>query len=205
MVHQQSLENVVAHYVAHERPLIQHRRQFLADRYVENGNNLDIELCFDLWIVEQPIHARYFRLNLSTAAQQAVIHALRERANDLGNARTFNEIFIIISQIEIRGFREMGKYDISWYLAAQMGIEPEMVYLHRGTRVGARELGYLQNVRYVRVNVLSQIEGCASLLQLSAQEVENLLCDYHKEFGEDEPFAVKCFRCLAAQQLGAPP
>lgn len=198
MVHGPSLELAVQHYETHERDYINHRRQFCADAYAARGNEIDIDLCFDLWVTEQPIHARYFRISLDGQQRDVVVMHLRAVAAALAAANSFEAIFAVVNGLDVRGFREMGVYDISWYIGAQRGIAPNAVYLHCGTRVGARALGLPGNPNVVEVATLANLPNCQPLERLSAQEVENLLCDYSTAFGNDLPFEVKCFRCRNA-------
>src|SRR5438874_1073908 len=60
----------------------------------------------------------------------------------LARARTFNELFAVVEQVRhIRGLGELYAYDTCFRIGAHLGLFPDRVYLHSGTRVGARGLG----------------------------------------------------------------
>lgn len=67
-------------------------------------------------------------------------------------------------------------YDTALRIGAKLGLEPERVYLHAGTRVGARALG----LDWRAPSILSQ-DLPSQLRLLPAWQVEDLLCIY-KEY-----------------------
>lgn len=71
----------------------------------------------------------------------------------------------------IRGAGELLVYDIAQRIGIFRKLEPEVVYLHAGTRQGAKELG-------IRGKVVSRRELAAEFRSLSPSELEDLFCNY---------------------------
>ncbi|CAI4031707.1 Exodeoxyribonuclease V beta chain [Nitrospira tepida] len=76
----------------------------------------------------------------------------------------------------IRGFGELAIYDTAVRIGARLGMEPEFVYLHRGTRKGAKALGLASGGKYLKVGELP-----AEFTKLRPHEIEDCLCIYAKE------------------------
>ena len=77
---------------------------------------------------------------------------------------------------------ELAVYDTAHRIGAFLGIEPELVYLHRGTRDGARELGLGRGRKSLRVDELP-----AEFSRLRPYEIEDCLCIYKSELGKLAP------------------
>jgi len=73
--------------------------------------------------------------------------------------------------IRIKGIAETTCYDIAHRIGARLGLEPEYVYLHAGTREAARDLGR-------RGDKLSISELRIEFRKLSPAEAEDCLCRY---------------------------
>lgn len=76
----------------------------------------------------------------------------------------------------IRGFGELAIYDTAVRIGARLGMEPEFVYLHRGTRKGAKALGLTSRGKYLKVGELP-----AEFTKLKPHEIEDCLCIYARE------------------------
>lgn len=95
-------------------------------------------------------------------------------------ARSFEEILLLVRNVtsKINGLGELYAYDTALRISAKTGHEPTHVYLHAGTRVGAKRLGIPANREYVPMTDLPK-----ALLLLKAHEVESFLCIYKNHFG----------------------
>jgi hypothetical protein len=71
----------------------------------------------------------------------------------------------------ISGIGELATYDIALRIGARIGVAPTRVYLHSGTRVGARALGLGQGRRTLEVSELP-----AAFRRLAPREIEDALC-----------------------------
>ena len=69
------------------------------------------------------------------------------------------------------GIRDLAVYDIAERIGASLGIEPRLVYLHRGTAEGARHLGF-------RGATLDPSLLPEPFSQLTPREIEDCLCIY---------------------------
>ena len=75
----------------------------------------------------------------------------------------------------------MAIYDTALRIGAKLHLEPDQVYLHRGTREGARRLGIGSSERSIPANRLPP-----PLRQLKAREIEDVLFIYKDEFRRNE-------------------
>lgn len=67
-------------------------------------------------------------------------------------------------------------YDAAHRIGAYCRVEPDRVYLHAGTRVGARALGFKGNISYIFRRDLPKAFG-----RLRPYEIEDCLCIYKDE------------------------
>lgn len=123
-------------------------------------------------------------------AHQRRLHqtALKESERRLGGslqalkaAESFHELINLVDSSirSISGIGELAVYDIALRIGARFGIEPSQVYLHRGTRQGARALGL-----GTRRAVLDIADLPAELQKLSPREAEDALCIYKHQLAQ---------------------
>jgi hypothetical protein len=74
---------------------------------------------------------------------------------------------------DINGLAELYAYDTAARIGAKLGLAPRQVYLHRGTREGAKNLGFESSRK-----TIARSELPVELRGLAADEIENLLCIY---------------------------
>lgn len=100
---------------------------------------------------------------------------LRNVVPSLEQAPTFAHLFAIVHLAinDVYKIGELAVYDSSLRIAAWRGLEPESVYMHAGTRVGARALGL--NTRRISIPLA---ELPVTLSRLPAREIEDILCIY---------------------------
>ena len=101
-----------------------------------------------------------------------------ERAN-LADSADFDDLHHAIEQAigPIPGIGELMVYDTSLRIGAKLGLAPKHVYLHSGTRKGARVLGLNWRKPYLEIAELPR-----DLRLLEPHEVEDCLCIYKGEF-----------------------
>lgn len=80
---------------------------------------------------------------------------------------------LIKTMLNIPGAGEMYWYDTAFRIGINLGLYPQKVYLHRGTRIGAKNLGL-----DFRKDVLEMSELPAELQELEPYQVEDFLCLY---------------------------
>lgn len=76
----------------------------------------------------------------------------------------------------ICGIGKLTVYDTALRLGAYLGKRPQVVYLHRGTREGAKALGIGCERRVLETKELPE-----PLRELEPHELEDLLCIYKEE------------------------
>jgi hypothetical protein len=102
---------------------------------------------------------------------------LRQAATALTNASfavaTFDELHEVVRTTigPLRGIGELAVYDVAYRIGAHLGLEPDKVYLHAGTREGARALD-------LGGATLWKDELPKSFHRLSVGEIEDCLCSY---------------------------
>jgi len=94
---------------------------------------------------------------------------------ELNSLKSFYEIHSLLNKIsnEINGIGELTTYDTAFRIGAVRNIYPEKIYLHAGTRVGARTIGIKTNRVYLDISELP-----LAFKKLDIHEVEDCLCIY---------------------------
>jgi hypothetical protein len=93
----------------------------------------------------------------------------------LASAVSFSALHSLVESLilSIRGVGELMVYDTAVRLGAHRGLEPKDVYLHAGTRAGAKALGLNHRARSIPRRDLP-----APLRRIPATELEDILCIY---------------------------
>ncbi len=105
---------------------------------------------------------------------------LLSRISEVKEQTSFHELHSFLERVlaEVPRLGELYFYDTALRLGAYLGFAPEFVYLHRGTRAGARALGLDISHSYL---TLSQLP--VPIRALPAHEAEDFLCIYKSRFG----------------------
>jgi hypothetical protein len=112
------------------------------------------------------------------ALEESRRRLLRARSR-LAKATNFDALLKIVEDT-IGPIHKIGKlavYDTALRIAAWRSLEPEVVYLHAGTRSGAQALGLAY-----REGTIALKELPPPLRRLSAREIEDVLCIYKDVF-----------------------
>ncbi len=109
---------------------------------------------------------------------------LLKQANQLSKCKTFPAIFELVEAVGARvwGIGALTIYDTAQRIAVNKGIEPEKVYLHAGTKEGARALGLS-----VGKGFLVRRELPKEFSRLRLYEIEDCLCIYKDHLGRIKP------------------
>ena len=110
---------------------------------------------------------------LKKAALEKAQQALLMNSEAIAQAKSFDDLFSLVGTIlgPIGGIGELYVYDTSLRIGARLHLLPKKVYLHRGTRLGARALGFDGRAKALEVS-----EMPLELRQLEPHEIEDLLC-----------------------------
>jgi hypothetical protein len=118
--------------------------------------------------------------------QQALEEAhrrLRAIPEEMQKCSSFESLHTLVEQ-EIGSIPDIGPltvYDVTTRIGAHLHLEPEKVYLHSGTREGARALGL-----GMRRKTLEMSELPVEFRRLTAHEIEDCLCLYKDYLGDFE-------------------
>lgn len=105
---------------------------------------------------------------------------LATKESNISNAQNFDQIIDLVSNIKSEKIGELAIYDTAFRIGCFLNKFPEKVYLHSGTRVGARNLiGRLNGKKYLLPNELPSPFHNGDL---PASDIEDILCIYKKEF-----------------------
>ncbi len=98
---------------------------------------------------------------------------------DLRNSSDFDQLLELIEEalVPVEGVGALYAYDVAERIGAKLGMEPQKVYLHAGTSVGAARLGMDASARAIEVSAFPM-----ELQQLRASELEDVLCIYKDDF-----------------------
>ena len=104
--------------------------------------------------------------------------ALLRKKADLRICRTFDELYQMVTQIidPIHGIGELTIYDTAHRIGAYLKLEPEYVYLHAGTRAGAKALNLGSKSKK-----LTKAELPPEFQKLSPDQIEDCLCIFEAE------------------------
>jgi len=116
-------------------------------------------------------HQRRLRGSLLRKARSI----LWDAAKELRRCESFDQLHNLIKEHlkRIRGLAELYYYDTALRIGARLGRMPKRVYLHRGTRDGARNLGLDW-----RADSLDPRGLPKALAVLEPYEIEDFLCIY---------------------------
>lgn len=114
---------------------------------------------------------------IPAAVLRAWTDCLEARARKLGNATTFDELHELIAREaqELHGIGRLTVYDTANRIGAFLGLEPDRIYLHAGTREGAHALG-IRKREWLKPSDLPR-----AFRRLSAGEIEDCLCIFKRQ------------------------
>ena len=110
-------------------------------------------------------------LNSAASELESVLRAIRK-------CRNFAALIGLLERTleNVRGIGDLTTYDIAHRVGAYLSLEPELVYLHRGTRDGAKLLGIDGRMRTIEPSALP-----SAFRRLKPYEMEDALCIYKEE------------------------
>lgn len=123
---------------------------------------------------------------------------VKELKAEISNAKYFDEIleFLTLRGVKknfehINGIGELTEYDIALRIGACYGIYPQKVYLHAGTREGAKRIGIKTYKRkYLEISELPKW-----LQVVEPHLIEDFLCICKDCLSEDSLKSKECLKC----------
>jgi len=135
-------------------------------------------------------HPHQYRIPAASLqeAERRLLSALRS----IEQAKSFDELHKIVKEHinDIWMIDELTVYDTAHRIGGFRRLMPELVYLHRGTRDGARMLGFSGSR-----TTLSRSALPPEFVELEAYEIEDCLCIYKDKLrGAAKPNKTSCRR-----------
>ncbi len=108
---------------------------------------------------------------LTVAVLRAASHRLQKAP--LQGAADFDALHRLVDETigSMRGIGPLTVYDTALRIGAKLGLKPQRVYLHSGTRQGARALGLRWRLLYLAV-----ADFPPELQELEPHEIEDYVC-----------------------------
>jgi hypothetical protein len=118
---------------------------------------------------------RLKKLNLEKFASNLV-----DKKKEIQSTKSFDEILKITHSCKVKGVGELACYDTANRIGSKLGIIPEFIYLHAGTRKGAEKiLNKKLHQKYIRkMDLPSPFQRA----DLTPAEIEDILCIYKDRF-----------------------
>ena len=115
------------------------------------------------------------KINLSNFAEK-----LKAKEQQIKTVKSFDDLMTIIESEKSDGIGELAIYDTATRIGAYLNLFPDRVYLHSGTRKGARNLlGQLKGKKYL---ALDDFPKEMQQHGLTASEIEDILCIFKDNF-----------------------
>lgn len=119
---------------------------------------------------------------LSQDALNEAHRRLRRHYKEIEGTKSFNELHSVVEELvgPIPGIGELYIYDTSLRIGSKLSLLPDKVYIHRGTRDGARNLLGIQGRNATSLEVAAWPQAFRD--QLEPHEMEDVLCIFKDEF-----------------------
>lgn len=163
-----NIRHLVRQYALHCRSRSREELQFFASQPSLAMTVEAAALATDSGGKRDPHQRRRSRDTLS-AARGALLSGLEE----LRRCRDFHQLLETVDRLvqNIPDLGELYSYDTALHIGAKQGLMPERVYLHAGTREGARALGLPYREQAIELWQLP-----TELRRLAPHEIEDFLC-----------------------------
>jgi len=168
------LEDVVQRFIECNRPLVDKEARFYQ---IQPNLEKVIEIAA---LARMPSGKRYSH---QRRIPEIVLEQARDRlltvSGDLQKSTSFQELFDIVERTigDIQGIGELTVYDTAYRIGIYLKLEPKEIYLHAGTRKGAKAIGIDTKKR----EFLSVKQLPIPFAALRPAEIEDCLCIYEEE------------------------
>lgn len=127
-------------------------------------------------------HPHQYRLEQKTLNATCDELLLIERK--LKAARTFDDLYQLIMSIDVYGLGPLTRYDIATRIGAYLKLYPDRIYLHAGTRTGAKRLLGKVDGEYI---LKSDLPKPFRSRDITCSEIEDILCIFKDQFNGIDP------------------
>lgn len=108
------------------------------------------------------------------------VEKLIEKSTELQETKDFNSLLGIVESCKVKGIGELACYDTANRIGCKVGIFPDKIYLHAGTKKGAEKLlGYRIKKGFIDKSELPEPFKSS---KLDCAELEDILCIYKLRF-----------------------
>ncbi len=165
-----TFQRIVHQYITRHRDRAQRELKYYAlQRSLEDA----IELAALSKLPSGKRHPHQYRIpgQVLNAAKEELLAI----APELQMCKTFADLIEKVHTAirPIKGIGELAVYDISLRIGAHLGLAPERVYIHSGTRSGAKAIGIYDGQKSLAMDKLPE-----PFHELTPREVEDCLCIY---------------------------
>lgn len=125
-------------------------------------------------------HPHQYRITTwNPLSREMLAEALAMKYKEINKAIDFDELLNILKSIKIRGIGELTNYDVALRIGMYKGMLPQKIYLHAGTREGAKNI--LKKKRLSR-QFITKDELPEPLQNLECWQIEDFLCHFKNDF-----------------------
>lgn len=167
-------EEIVANYIQNRRkPAAEEYRWFAEQRTLK-----DAITCAALAKCKHGKCSHQWRIPRKTLEDSA--RQLLAAQSKITKVKDFEELHQVVKSLikPIKGIGDLTIYDTALRIGAWLKIEPGKVYLHAGTRVGAKRLGLDVSHDSIEVAAFPR-----AFHKLKPREIEDALCHYRGDIG----------------------
>ena len=114
------------------------------------------------------------------SADGPAVDDLLSAADEIAACKSFDQLLELVEAVlrNVHGAGELHAYDTSFRIGARLGLLPEKVYLHAGTRKGAVAIGFSGKERFIDMQQFP-----LPLREFKPWELESFLCIASSELG----------------------
>jgi len=154
------------------------RHNVIEHRYYKNLKSFDdaLQKAATARMVDGKCHPHQRRVGYKQ--MQVFADMLKLKKSDIKSSISFDNLIDTIDEVGkmIPGVGELTIYDTSCRIGSFLGLTPDYIYLHAGTRIGASVLGLDVNSKHIQPSDLPD-----DFQVLKPHEIEDCLCIYKEE------------------------
>lgn len=176
--HERNPKVLIRHYKATKRQKIREELECFA-----RHPTLESAISYAAMAINQNGERFGHQHRIKKKALEAAREVLKGMASKLAQCRTFEELHTAIESAlqSVNGVGKLYTYDVALRIGARIGdrpgLLPKKVFLHAGTRKGAKALGLNARLLWLEMDSLPDW-----LRELEPYEVEDFLCIYKDRF-----------------------
>jgi hypothetical protein len=161
---------IMVHHYLDSRPRIKKEVEWFAQHSSLERAISDAAMSID-WEKKRFSHQHRIKRIVLESARKRLLSITRK----LGECKNFDELYGIVENAlePVDGAGELYSYDVSLRIGSKLGLFPRKVFLHAGTRKGAKALGLNGQLSWLEMDSLPEW-----LRELQPYEVEDFLCSY---------------------------